>query len=123
VSGEELERVPIDGARCRHVQVSQVVRQRVAVERAIEGRSGDERLQLGAECDESRLYGDEERLDPEPVSHQREPPGLRVPGRDREHADETAHGGLDPPALEGGENDLRIRPAAEGPSSLLELSA
>ena len=123
VGGRQLDRVPEDRPRRRHVQVPEVRGERGLIDRAIEGRPGHERLQLGPEGDEARLAVDVERLLAQAVPDERELAALGVPHRDREHPHEAADGLADAPLLERGQDDLGVGVAAETVSLRLQLPA
>ena len=82
---------PEDRPIPRHHAEGQVVLQRRRVDRAVDPRIRQDRLDLGAEQQFLAVPVDVQRLDPEPVPRQQEPPPRPVPQGDREHPPQPPH--------------------------------
>ena len=123
VCGGQLDGMLEDGLRRRDIEVSEIGRQRHAVDRAVEGGPGEERLELRAERDQARLAVHIKRLLADAVSDERQLPALGIPHGDREHSDEAADGGANSPSFKRGEDDLGVRVPPKAVSVLLQLAA
>ena len=126
--GEDVSRRQLDGTledalRRRDVQVSQIGRERRAVDRAVEGGAGQQRLELRAEGDQTRLAIHVQRFLADSVSEERQLSAMSVPHGDGEHPDKAADALVDSPPLEGGEDHLGVRVPPKAVSVLLQLAA
>ena len=81
-----------------------------------------ERGQRGREAQRPVGLGEVERLDPEPVAHERDAPGVALGDREGEHAREAVDAGL-APAVPGLRDDLRVARREEAQAVGLELAA
>src|SRR6476661_10416888 len=85
-----------------------------------DARCSSERTRLAREDEPAPVPVVVEGLDPESIAGAEELPGEAVPESERPHAVEALDTGL-APLLVGGEDDLGVRCAAEGPAGALEL--
>ena len=94
-AGLELVDAVVDRVRRRNVIVPHEARRGVAVDARRPAGMRAQRLELGAEQEQLAELGPVERLDAEPVAHQRQRALAAVPQRDREHADQPVQRRLD----------------------------
>src|SRR5207245_1428893 len=78
-------------------------------------------VELGREGELAGDLADVERLDPEWVAGEEQPPGASVPQRDREHAPQTVEEGS-PPLLVAVHEHLGVAVRAEAMAGALELT-
>ena len=107
----------------RQVDEAQIGRQRVPIDLGTEGGMRHQRLQLRAEEPRAGETAVVNRLLAEAVACQRQGAAFRVPQREGQHAVAAPKGGLDAPLADTGEQDLRVRVAAEVVAHRLQLTA
>ena len=115
--------MPVDRVRRGDVQVAQVRRQGIRIERSVEVRAGHDRLELRGEAEQAGLPVDEQRLDAEPITNEVEAALLGVPQGDGEHAGESPDRRLDTPSFDGGQHHLGVGVASKPASVRLQLAA
>jgi hypothetical protein len=89
-----------------------VMMQRHRVQVRVDAAAGEQRRQRRREAHRPRQLREVERLDAEPVAHQRQPAGVALGHGEREHAVEALHA-VRPPGVEGLEHHLRVAVAEE----------
>src|SRR5438552_1613453 len=120
LSGAEAVHVLVDGGGAGNVATAQVVVQRPGVDLAFAQPGGDQRLDLGGEAEAPGPARVEERLDPEAVPGEDEPPGRAVPDRQREHAVEPRDA-VGPVVLVEMDDRLAVARGREAMAARLEL--
>ena len=126
VSGPELERVFVDGARFGHVLVAQEQGQGAGVQFRGEVGQCAQRLEFRGKGQAVVGQAVVERFFAHAVAGQVQDAVFAVPEGEGEHAGEPGQGGFHAPGLEGGEHDLGIRvpaPGREGCAALFEFPA
>src|SRR5207244_11778833 len=122
LSGGEAVHVPVDGGGAGDVATAQVVVQRPGVDLAVGQPRGGERLDLRGEAEAPRPARVEERLDPEAVPGEDEPPGRAVPDGEREHAVQPRDA-VGPVVLVDVDDRLAVARGLETMAACLELRA
>src|SRR5439155_7953981 len=120
LSGGEAVHVLVDGGRAGDVATAQVVVQRPGVDLAFGQPRGDQRLDLRGEAEAPRPARVEERLDPEAVPGEDEPPGRAVPDGEREHAVQPRDA-VGPVVLVDVDDRLAVASGLEAMAACLEL--
>ena len=123
VSWRKLGNVLVDASGLDDVAEPEEIRQRGAVDARLPVRVGTQRLQFGAEPQGSAVPAVVQRLDPQPVSDQRQLAMFRVPQGDRKHAEKALHGLEDAPLLKGRKDDLGVTRTAKHIPSRQQLAA
>ena len=114
LAGEQLRDPAVDRVRRRHAVVPEVKGDGVAVDLRAEPGECAQRLELGGEREPASDPAVVEGLLPEPVPDQVELALAAVPECDGEHALDRLERAIDAPLLDGPEEHLGVRPAAEG---------
>src|SRR5213594_2257567 len=122
LSGGEAVHVLVDGGGAGDVATAQVVVQRPGVDLAFGQPRGGERLDLRGEAEAPRPARVEERLDPEAVPGEDEPPGRAVPDRECEHAVQPRDA-VGPVVLVDVDDRLAVARGLEAMTARLELRA
>src|SRR5262245_55746877 len=103
----------VNRARRRHIEIAQVVIERVCVDRTVELRQRHQRLQLRRERKDTTAMEIVEWLDAEAVADERKTMFLSIPNADGEHADESAYGPRHAPTLKGPKYYLGVRASSK----------
>ena len=122
LAGGEAVHVPVDGGGAGDVATAQVMVQRPGVDLAVGQPRGDQRLDLRGEAEAPGPARVEERLDPEAVPGEDEPPGRAVPDRQREHAVQPRDA-VGPVVLVEMDDRLAVARGLEAMAARLELRA
>jgi hypothetical protein len=112
VTGRQLEDAAEERQRVGHVAEAQVGQSCARIDRPIDPRRRQQRLQLRAEHEASGRFGVVERLDPEAVARQEERTARRIPDREGEHAPQALDAALARFLVEVHDH-LRVRARAE----------
>src|SRR6185436_20957193 len=95
---------------------------RRAIDRAVEGRTSNEGLELRAEGDQAGLAIHIQRLLAETIANEQQLPAINVPDSAGKHAHQVTKPLAHAPVIESSEHHLRVRPAPETESAPFELA-
>jgi hypothetical protein len=92
--------------------MSQVQRQRAAIDHSTKTRMTTQGLQLGAEEQRAARVTVVQRLYAQTISHEVQDAQLSIPHGKREHADEARYSCFDPPSVAGRQQHFAVRATA-----------